>query len=115
MDEATLIKVLSSLPGGVALAAVLVLVLYRVMIKVIDRSIAALDRVATAVDKHTEVDIAHHNKTNESIIRLDAKIDTALGMTPTGGHPRQDPDFDTDRPPSRPRRRIRTPPKGHEP
>ena len=132
MDEALLLKLLGSAPGGVALAAVLVFVLYRVLssmaaryieamreaakqhVEALDRSSerqsAALERVVTSVTEHTRVDLEHHAIVKETIVRLEAKVDTALGITPTGGYPRQDPDpdFGVDRPPSRPRRKART-------
>ena len=134
MDETLLLKLLGSAPGGVALAAVLVFVLYRVLssmaaryieamreaakqhVEALDRSSerqsAALERVVTSVTEHTRVDLEHHAIVKETIVRLEAKVDTALGLpriTPTGGHPRQDPDYAADRPPSRPRRRQRAP------
>lgn len=127
MDESALLKALSSAPGGVALAAVLVVVLYKVLARMAeryvseldkaserqeraaDRHVAALDRVCAAVAEHTRVDLEHHAAVRETVVRLEAKVDTALGITPTGGHPRveADADFSADRPPSRPRRQIR--------
>lgn len=127
MDENALIKLLGSAPGGVALAAVLVAVLYKLLARMADRYIAsmdkaevlrsaasdrhvaALDRMAAAVAEHTKIDLEHHADVKQAIVRVEAKVDTALGITPTGGHPRvePDPDFTAERPESRPRRRIR--------
>ncbi len=80
MDEATIIKALSSAPSGVALAAVLVLVLYRVLSRVAERHIAALDRVSIAVSEHTKVDLEHHAEVKEAIVRVGARVDTAFDL-----------------------------------
>lgn len=66
--------------GGMAL-----FVLYKVLMRVADRFIAALDGITAslkATDKtiadHTEKDLAHHAEVREAVVRLDAKVDSVI-------------------------------------
>ncbi len=106
MEETKLIQVLGGALGGGALAGALLLIVYRITSRVVERMIAGLDRVAAAVDAHTKVDLEHHAEVRESVIRLEAKFDSARDWlehinerTPTDA----------------PARRNRTNPHGHRP
>lgn len=76
MDDAAILKAITSAPAGVALASVLVYVLYRVLSRVAERWIAALDRVSASVDAHTRVDLEHHAEVREAVVRLETKLDS---------------------------------------
>jgi hypothetical protein len=76
MDETKIIQVLGGAVGGGALAGALLLILYRMTSRVVERMIAALDRVAAAVDGHTKVDLEHHAEVKTSIVRLETKFDS---------------------------------------
>lgn len=136
MDETAIIKALGSAPGGVALAAVLVLVLYKVLSKASDRYIAALDRVAAgqgdlkdalkdALKEHTATDLEHHGEVREAVVRLETKVDSALDWRHRSDvFDRVEPEREVTpqsipiRAPTaseaseRRRRRVRTPPRG---
>lgn len=112
MTEEAIVKALSSAPGGVVLAAALVFVLYKVLSKVADRYIAALDRLSTAVTEHTAIDLKHHAEVRESVVRLETKVDSAIDWrdrTPSERMRRVEID-DQER---ERRRRIQTAPLGH--
>jgi hypothetical protein len=122
VDEASLIKALSSTPGGVGLAVVFALILYKVASRIAERMIAALDRVAAKVEEHTTKDLEHHAEVREAVVRLEAKLDERLAMwdrsdsfeRPEREHtPPSIPRHTTASEASeRRRRRVRTPPRG---
>lgn len=47
-------------------------------IRVTDRQIAAIDRIAAQVSDHTARDIAAQAEVKEAVVRLEAKVDTVL-------------------------------------
>lgn len=118
MDDAAILKAITSAPAGVALASVLVYVLYRVLSRVAERWIAALDRVSASVDAHTRVDLEHHAEVREAVVRLETKLDSQQNWrdrTPTERPQRVDLDEDTGeqrRLASERHRKRRTPPIG---
>ncbi len=77
--------------GGSGVAGVALFILARVVTRVIDRLIAAVDRIAVKVDDHTAADLASHADLREAIVRIDAKMDGAANerdrMTPVEGVP----------------------------
>lgn len=77
MDETKLIQVLGGALGGGALAGALLLIVYRMTSRVVERMIAALDRVAVEVRDHTKADLEHHAEVKESVVRLEVKFDSA--------------------------------------
>jgi hypothetical protein len=110
MDEAKLIQMLGSAVGGGAMAGALLLILYRMTSRIVERVIAAIDRIAASVDKHTATDLAHHAEVKEAVVRVEAKLDAerdARDRTPTS-FPRVEDEFDTGR-------RHRTNPHGYRP
>lgn len=105
MDETKIVQVLGGAVGGGALAGALLLILYRMTSRIVERMIAALDRVALSVDEHTKTDLAHHAEVKESVVRLEAKFDSARNWL----------EAERDRTPTGPGRRNRTNPHGHKP
>lgn len=105
MEETKLIQVLGGALGGGALAGALLLILYRITSRVVERMIAALDRVAVEVREHTAKDLEHHRDVKETIVRLDAKFDSARDWL----------ERLQERTPTEPTRRNRTSPHGHRP
>ncbi len=95
MDDTKLIQMLGSAIGGGAIAGALLLILYRVTSRIVERFIAAIDRIAANV---TEV--------REAIMRLEAKIDAERDA-------RERSPIAVDDPP--PLRRARTNPHGYRP
>jgi hypothetical protein len=89
MDELKLSQILGNALGtGTAVAAVL-LILWRVLSRVADRYLVALDNVSKGLADHTRTDLAHHAEVRESIIanhaglreavvRVETKLDSAL-------------------------------------
>ena len=63
--------------GGAGLAAALYL-LARVLFRIGERMIAAVDRIAEKVDDHTKADLAHHADVRAAVERLDSKVDTLV-------------------------------------
>jgi hypothetical protein len=118
MDEIKLAGILANALGTGAATAAVLIILWRVLSRIAERWIAALDSVTKgmaalddSVDKslreHTATDLAHHADVKESVVRVEAKLDSALDWldrTPVG-----------DRPASKPRRAIRTNPQGYRP
>jgi hypothetical protein len=86
MDELHMSTILGQALGtGTAVAAVL-LILWKVLSKIADRFIAALDNVAAGLREHTSKDLASHAElgqhiltghveVKEAIIRVEAKLD----------------------------------------
>lgn len=74
MDE-TLLKALGSAVGGGVVSGALLLILYKVGARIVERLIAAIDRIATSVDAHTKIDLEHHAEVREAVVRLEAKFD----------------------------------------
>lgn len=112
MDDGKLIGMLGSALGTGTGLAVVLLILWRLLMRVAERWIAALDRIASSVDNHTKVDLEHHADVKEAVIRLDAKVDAALDWrerTPVEPFPAQP----QRREPASERRRLRTVPSGH--
>jgi hypothetical protein len=112
MDDGKLVSMLGNALGTGTGLAVTLLILWRVIVKIVERWIAALDRIAVAVSEHTKTDLEHHAAVREAVIRLDAKVDAALDWrerTPVEDVPlppqRRDPTSE--------RRRLRTVPSGH--
>jgi hypothetical protein len=64
MDDTKLIQMIGSALGGGAIAGALLLILYRVTSRIVDRFIAAIDRIAASV---AEV--------RETMVRVEAKLD----------------------------------------
>lgn len=75
MDEFKLSQVIGNAIGGGVVAGALILVLWRVLSRVADRFIAALDKIAASVSEHTKVDLEHHAKVHEEVVRLGARVD----------------------------------------
>lgn len=101
-----LLKALGSAVGGGVVSGALLLILYRVGSRIVERLIAAIDRLATQVTDHTKVDLQHHADVREAIVRVEAKVDAVLDereRTPVEGFPR--PSLED----SQTRRRTRTP------
>lgn len=66
--------------GGVI--GILLFILARVLFRVGERMIAALDRVAAKLDEHTKLDLEHHGETRDAVTRMEAKIDAWNDVTP---------------------------------
>jgi len=93
-DDTKLIQMLGSAIGGGAIAGALLLILYRVTSRIVERFIAAIDRIAANV---TDV--------REAIVRIEAKIDAERDA-------RERAPITVDDPPP-PARRHRTNPHGY--
>lgn len=112
MDDSKLVSMLGNALGTGTGLAVTLLILWRVISRIAERWISALDRIALAVDIHTKSDLAAHAEVRETVIRLDAKIDAALDWRERP--PVEDiPSPSQRRDPTSERRRLRTVPSGH--
>lgn len=78
MDEKSLYAFLGQLVGGGAVAGALVFVLWKVLSKVADRFILALDALSTRITEHTTKDLEHHAEVKASVVRLEGKMDGIL-------------------------------------
>lgn len=132
MEELKLSTALGNALGTGTAVAVVLLILWKVLARIVERWIATLDGVSKAVADHTRVDLEHHAEVREAVVRVEAKVDSALDWqrrTPSQGFTRVPPDDDSepesrrattatdrDRTPSERRRaqaaRNRTPPYG---
>lgn len=54
-------------------------------IRITDRQVAAIDRIAARVDEHTAKDLAHHADVREAVVRVEAKVDSALAWQDRSG------------------------------
>lgn len=73
--------------GGIA-AALLAMIFY------VGKSlIASVKELAAAIAEHTRVDLEHHAEVRETVVRLEARLDTLLEVTPVHGtkRPRTNP------------------------
>lgn len=77
-DDASLIRLLGSVGGVGAIVGVLLLVIYRITSRIVERMIAAIDRVATNVATLDEREAARHANVREDLVKLDAKVSSAL-------------------------------------
>ena len=100
MDDGKLVSALGSALGTGTGLAVTMLILWRVISRIAERWIAALDRIAASVDG-----------VKEAVIRLDAKVDAALVWRERT--PVEDLHIPQRRDPISERRRLRTVPSGH--
>lgn len=66
--------------GMIALAALLIL--GRVVARIGERMIQAIDKVSTRIDEHSKEDIGAIGDLSERIARLEGKIDIAMEFTP---------------------------------
>jgi hypothetical protein len=62
--------------GGIAVLALLLL--GKVVLRVGERMIAAIDKLVAKVDEHTATDIEHHGEVKQAIVRVEGKIDGVL-------------------------------------
>jgi len=109
MGNDELVKALGSAVGGGVVSGALLLILYKVGSRIVERLIAAIDRLATNVDNHTAVDLAHHADVREAVVRVEAKVDAVLDQrerTPVDPIPIPRPRDET---PSQRARKHRTP------
>lgn len=99
MDEGKIIQIL----GGSGAVGAMLLIVYRIASRVAERMIAAIDRISARVDE-----------TRESVVRLEAKVDSALDWRERSA-PTEAPSDETEHPPGdrRKRSRLRTGPEGH--
>jgi hypothetical protein len=74
MDSIELLKLLGQ--SGVAVLALLVL--GRIVYRVGERMVVAIDAIRVAVQEHTKIDLEHHGKVAVAIERLDSRIDGIL-------------------------------------
>lgn len=73
MDETAVIDAIAKTGVGGAI----VFVLFRVLSKIFERMIAAIDRIAARVDEHTAKDLEHHGEVRDAVTRMEAKLDSA--------------------------------------
>jgi hypothetical protein len=78
VDDGKLASMLGNALGTGTGLAVTLLILWRVLSRMAERWIAALDRIADRVDAHTKVDVEHHQQVKESVVRVEAKVDAAM-------------------------------------
>lgn len=89
MDDAGILKLL----GGYGLGGILAFILGRVMWRVGERMIAAIDKLIAKVDEHTKADLEHHAIVHSEIVALGARVDGIVserdrtGLTPVHGVP----------------------------
>ena len=126
MEELKLSSAIGNAIGTGAATGVLLLILWKVISKVAERWIASLDGIAKAVNDHTRVDLEHHASVRETVVRLEAKVDSALDhrdRTPTSERYRRIDPVELDIEPEHHRattaserrgRRIRTHHQGHD-
>lgn len=74
MTDLDLAHTLGGLGTLGAVVAALLLILYRIFARIIERTIAALDRVAQKVDTLDEREAARHAAVREDLARLDTKV-----------------------------------------
>ena len=92
MDDAAVLKLLGSVGSVGAVVGVLLLVIYRITSRIVERMIAAIDRVAANVTTLDEREAARHASVREDLVKIDAKVSSALNWrergenTPTGIH-----------------------------
>jgi hypothetical protein len=107
VDDSKLVAMLSNALGTGGGLAVAMLVLWRVLSRMVERWIAALDRISDRVDVHTRTDQEYHAEVKEEIIRLAAKFDERHRERTPESIPVQRSG------PASERRRLRTVPSGH--
>lgn len=76
--------------GGVT--AALLFILGKIIWRVADRMITAIDRISAVVAEHTKTDLEHHADVKEVVARMDAKLDATLDWqerTPVDGPPKR--------------------------
>lgn len=126
VDELKLSTALGNALGTGTAVAVVLLILWKVLARIVERWITTLDGVSKAVADHTRVDLEHHAEVREAVVRVEAKVDAALDWqqrSPSETFARVEPEStrattatDRDRTPSERRRaanlRNRTPPYG---
>jgi len=87
MDSDNIIKLIG---GGGALVGALY-ILAKVLFRIGERMIAAIDRIGQKVDDHTKADIAAQTEVKEAIAGFDAKLEEVLAgrqrLTPIQGVP----------------------------
>ena len=99
MDDA-LIHALTNLGGTAAVVVGVVYIAWKVIARIMERMIAAIDAAAQRIAEHTTKDLEHHAEVKEAVIRLEGKMDGILDWnerTPVEG-------------PSKPGKRQRTNP-----
>ena len=62
--------------GGGALAGALLLILYKMSSRIVERLIASIDRIAAKVDDGAKRDA----EVKEAVVRVEAKLDTAIDL-----------------------------------
>jgi hypothetical protein len=85
MTDTDIVKAIGSAVGGGAVAGALLLILYRITQRIVERFIAAIDRIAVKVDgieikaseRHAE-SAERHAAVREELVKLDAKVSTAI-------------------------------------
>ena len=78
MDDAAVLKLLGSVGSVGAVVGVLLLVIYRITSRIVERMIAAIDRIAANVTTLDEREAARRAATNEKLVALNEKVTSAL-------------------------------------
>lgn len=90
MNEVEIFRMVGQ--GGIAVGALIILA--RVVYRIGERMIAAIDRVGTRIDDHTKEDLAAVAELRQDIAVLDARVEQAIDIrrelwehepTPVGG------------------------------
>lgn len=78
--------------AGIGVGALIIL--SRVVWRIGERMIEAIDKLSSRVDEHTKLDLAHHAKVSERLAGLEGMIEGVLDQadrfTPVGPVPRSD-------------------------
>ena len=83
MDDAGLVKILSNLGGVGAVSGALILILWKVLSRVADRSIAALDRIAVTIDTNATKSYEHHTSVRETMIKIHGDMSAGMASLST--------------------------------
>lgn len=61
--------------AGSGIAGGLVMLMGRIVMRVAERMIAAIDRVGVKIDDHTTKDLEHHADVREAVARMETRLD----------------------------------------
>ena len=78
METADFLKLL----GQTGITGVALLVLGRIIYRIGERMIAAIDKVTMKIDEHTKADLVAMSEVREDLATIQIRIDTALDITP---------------------------------
>jgi len=68
--------------GQSGVIGVLLFILGKVIWRVAERLISAVDKLSGRIDDHTSKDLEHHGEVKEAIASLEGRIDGILDLTP---------------------------------